>query len=201
MSDRIHLTRRRLLGGLVAVGGASAAAGAGTMAYFSDAESSAGNAVQAGTLTLEFGGSAAFDFGTTLAPTESTTGSVTLVNTGSVAGSVDVDVTYSEQDASPNDVDESAQAVARNLTMRTLSYGGTDLTGSQGLSSTPTLHELATNDRTAGESTGNDLVDLPDPGGGTDFVVELELANVDSDFESDGVAVSFTFHLNQTDAQ
>ncbi|NHN61154.1 MULTISPECIES: TasA family protein [Halorussus] len=50
------LSRRKVLGGLVTVGAASAATGAGTMAYFSDTESSEGNTVSAGTLNLKVNG-------------------------------------------------------------------------------------------------------------------------------------------------
>ncbi|WP_136689928.1 TasA family protein [Halorhabdus amylolytica] len=49
----IELTRRRVLGGLITVGAASAAAGAGTFALFSDTETSSGNEVTAGTLDLQ----------------------------------------------------------------------------------------------------------------------------------------------------
>ena len=48
----IELTRRRVLGGIATVGVASAAAGAGTFAYFSDTETSEDNTVEAGTLNL-----------------------------------------------------------------------------------------------------------------------------------------------------
>lgn len=49
----IELTRRRVLGGVATIGAASAAAGAGTFALFSDTEESTGNTVTAGTLNLE----------------------------------------------------------------------------------------------------------------------------------------------------
>lgn len=55
MSDgnsRFELTRRRVLGSVVATGAAAAGVGAGTWAAFSDTESSSGNSVQAGTLDL-----------------------------------------------------------------------------------------------------------------------------------------------------
>lgn len=52
-SSSIKLTRRRLLGGLTTIGGASAAAGAGTMAMFGDSEASSGNTLQTGTLDLK----------------------------------------------------------------------------------------------------------------------------------------------------
>lgn len=51
-SKTIELNRRRVLGGIVTVGAAAAAAGAGTFAAFSDTETSGGNEVTAGTLDL-----------------------------------------------------------------------------------------------------------------------------------------------------
>lgn len=53
MSDEtIEINRRRVLGGIVAIGGAAAAAGAGTSAYFFDEETSSGNTIEAGELNL-----------------------------------------------------------------------------------------------------------------------------------------------------
>ena len=197
-----QITRRRLLGGLLTVGGASAAAGAGTMAYFRDSETSGGNTVTAGTIDLVLGGSGSFAFNTALAPSQSTSGTLTLLNSGSVGGSVDVDVSYSENDASGNDQNVSADDLASNLTVETLTYGGNDQTDQVAAAGPqPTLQELATNDLTAGETTGNDLVDLPDPGAGTPFTLGLRLENVGNQFQSDGINITLTFHLNQTDGQ
>jgi predicted ribosomally synthesized peptide with SipW-like signal peptide len=52
MSKKFELTRRRVLGGLGTIGVASAAAGLGTSAYFSDTESFVGNTLEAGELDL-----------------------------------------------------------------------------------------------------------------------------------------------------
>lgn len=53
MSDKtIEINRRRVLGGIVAIGGAAAAAGAGTSAYFFDQETSSDNTIEAGDLSL-----------------------------------------------------------------------------------------------------------------------------------------------------
>mgnify|MGYP000265355269 CR=1 FL=1 len=197
-----ELTRRRLLGGLVAIGATGAAAGAGTMAFFTESETSGNNAITSGTLTLGFGSGGTFSFNTGLVPTESTTGSVTLQSGGSVTGSLDVDVDYSESDSGSNSQNVTAQQVAENLEVQTLTYGGTDLTGQISTSnSPPTLHDLATNPHGAGETTQNDLINLSDPGTGTDFIVELRLKNVGSEFQSDGIAITFDFHLNQNDSQ
>lgn len=198
----ITVTRRRLLGSIVTIGAASAAAGAGTFAAFSDTESSGGNAVRSGTLNLDFDGGASFTFSTSLYPTQTVSDSVTLVSNGSVQGSLDVDVSYSESDASGNATNVSAQQMAQNLEVTGLTYGGTDVRGQIASSaSPPTVHDLATSNQTSGESTGNDLVDLADPGTGTAFAVELRLKDVGNDFQSDGIDIEFTFTLNQTDGQ
>lgn len=202
MSEKLAVTRRRLLAGVVAAGVAGAGAGAGTMAYFEDSETSDGNTVQAGTLNLEFGGGGSFSFNAALAPTQSTTGTVTLVGNDSLSGSLDVDVSYTENDAAGNQTDVTADQLASNLLVETLTYGGTDLTGQVSASGPePTLQELATNDQTSGETTGNDLIDLQDPGAGTDFVMGLRLADVGNQYQRDGLTVDVTFHLNQTDDQ
>lgn len=93
MSDKIELTRRRILGGLAITGAAAAGTGAGTMAYFSNTEESTGNTVSAGTLDLTTGGdntaSTTVDIGD-VAPGQSDSGSTTLANNGSIDGSIDL---------------------------------------------------------------------------------------------------------------
>lgn len=196
------VTRRQLLGGLVTVGAGSAAAGAGTAAYFSDTEASSTNQVSAGTLNLGFGTSASFDFNTSLAPTESTVGQVELVRSGTLSGSLDVDVDYAENDASGNKKDMTAAAVAQRLEVTTLEYGGTDVRSQISTSnSPPTLYDLATNAHGTDETTQNDLIDLGDPGNGTDFTLELRLQDVKNKYQDDGIDVTVTFHLNQNDSQ
>ena len=51
--DTIGLSRRKILGGLGAVGLASAGAGLGTTAYFNDTESFDNNTLTAGSLDLK----------------------------------------------------------------------------------------------------------------------------------------------------
>lgn len=181
------------------IGAGGLAAGAGTMALFSDTETSSGNTVQAGTLDLEYGGTGSFSFNTDLAPGDSTTASVTLVSSGTLSGSLDVAVTFTENDSagasSPNvGKDEFAQ----NLNIILLTYGGTDITGP--LPSNPTLYDLANQDA---ETDGDDLVDLSDPtSSGSDFVIELELdSGVQNKFQGEGLDIKFTFDLNQKDSQ
>jgi len=171
------------------------------MAYFSDTESSSGNTVQAGTLALDFDSSGSFAFSTVLAPTKTTTDSVTLVSNGSLAGSLDVDVSYTESDGSDNGQDVTAQQLAENLEVQRLEYGGADVTGQISGGSPPTLHELATNDHGSGETTQNDLINLADPGSGTVFTVGFRLKDVGNDFQGDGIDITFEFNLNQDDTQ
>ncbi|SFR93119.1 SipW-cognate class signal peptide [Halomicrobium zhouii] len=206
MSERqFRLTRRRLFGGIVSVAAASAASGAGTMAYFTDTETSSDNTISAGTLKLDFDGSGTFEFNTALAPTQTTEESVTLIKNGSVNGSLDVDVSYKESDGDNNDPEEdvTADQVAENLEVVTLEYGGdTLLTEDQNLSGTPTLYDLENNEHGANESTQNDLINLDDPGtGGKVFTVGFRLKDVGNEFQSDGVSITFDFYLNQNDRQ
>ncbi|WP_459889046.1 TasA family protein [Halostagnicola bangensis] len=56
------LTRRSALVGVAGIGLASAGAGAGTFAYFSDAETSSGNSIQAGTMELDVSNGYSFEY-------------------------------------------------------------------------------------------------------------------------------------------
>lgn len=94
MTDRtFELNRRRVLGGIITLGGAAAAAGAGTFALFSDTEQSTDNTLSAGTLDLTVDGT---DSAVTtvsvndIAPGDSGSGATTLENTGNIDGYVDL---------------------------------------------------------------------------------------------------------------
>lgn len=93
----VRLTRRRLLGSMVTVGGGGAATGAGTMALFSDSETSSDNTIKAGTLNLKLGGgheTIEFLKRTNLEPSDEPEGPAMLPvqNTGSVPGYLTVQV-------------------------------------------------------------------------------------------------------------
>jgi hypothetical protein len=164
------------------------------MAAFGDAESSTGNAIEAGTLDLTFGSSAAIDLGADLAPNQSVSDTVELRNAGSVSGSLDVGFAYVENDgAGPST--RGADDVARELTVTTLTYGGTDVSDQI---SGSTLYDLATTDQPSGGSGADDLVGLADPGSGTDFAVGLTLADVGNAYQDEGIDVTATFTLTQT---
>ena len=89
----IELNRRRVLGALGVVGAASAGAGAGTFALFSDTETSSGNSVQAGTLDLEVDSGSTLPIDVTDAqPGDGQRRVATLNNIGSLSGSLDVGI-------------------------------------------------------------------------------------------------------------
>lgn len=96
MSKKTELTRRKVLGGLAGIGVASAAAGAGTMAYFSDQESTTGNTVSAGTLELDLSGNDTDDITLGVsgkAPGDSGNASQTILNNGTLPGYLDLKLT------------------------------------------------------------------------------------------------------------
>jgi len=116
MSDdnTIELNRRRVLGGMVVIGGAAAAAGAGTFAAFTDTESSNDNSVSAGTLDLTVDGG---DTPVTVlsvsdaVPGETGSGdAITLANDGSVDGTLDVSVAAIESNENGTNDPESSSA-------------------------------------------------------------------------------------------
>lgn len=202
MGERIvRLTRRRLLGGFVILGSASGAIGAGTMAYFSDSEESAGNIVQAGTLNLGFDGSETFELSTALAPTQTTDDDITLVNNGSVSGSLAVDVTYGPNESTESSEDVSVDDVAENLEVRRLEYvNGNDRLEPANLEN-PTLRELSEHAEST-DSRDHDLEGLPDPGSdGSVFLIELYLRDVGDEYQGMGVSIEFEFTLTQTTDQ
>lgn len=96
MPDRsIAISRRRLLGGLATVGAASVATGAGTMAAFSDTESSSNNDIAAGTLDLSLDGASetvTFLDESDITPGDSDSDSVTVGSEGSVGGRLAVTI-------------------------------------------------------------------------------------------------------------
>ncbi|WP_435102382.1 TasA family protein [Halarchaeum sp. P4] len=128
--DKINLSRRKVLGGLATLGAAGAASGAGTFALFSDSETSSNNTIQAGTLDLTESTSFTAPAGG-LAPGQSTSGSVTLTNGGSVSAdhleigiasiaNADGDTTSPDGEGS---ADKSASDVADHLYVDELAYG------------------------------------------------------------------------------
>lgn len=174
------------------------------MALFNDEEQTQGNTLQGGTIDLSLGSASALMMDANMAPGDTIGGTVTLQSDGSLRGSLDIAVTYSESDGAGSTDDhrnKSADAVAQQVMVSTLTYDGADLAGQVATNggSPLTLYDLAANNR---ESDGTDLSDLSDPGQGTEFTVFLTLAEgISNAFQNDGINATFTFSLNQKERQ
>lgn len=200
----IRLTRRRILGGLLTVGGASAAAGAGTMAVFSDTESSSGNTVQSGTLDLKLdGGDATVQFltETDIAPGDSGQATLIVKNTGSLSGYLDIEVASltnyenglvgneGSKDSTGGDPGEGNGELQDNLEVKAYFQDGPSLwsTGFEVISdvlSTGTVYDLD--------------YELAANGGSDTFVLEWDLpGDTGREAQSDSVELALTFKLNQ----
>jgi predicted ribosomally synthesized peptide with SipW-like signal peptide len=224
MSDNddsgFDLTRRKVLGGLATVGAASAAAGAGTFALFSDTESSTDNVIQAGTLDLkaEDGDSAVTTFDlSTKAPGDSGTARTNVSNAGSLDGYLAFtvgDATNTEPTPRPDpeknaDPDleggTSTGELGKWLSLEMGFVGdgnslGSDaavdgyLTGSGSpFPNTGGMEKVRFNDNEklpATDGSGND--------GKRDFVVEWEIdEDAGNEIQGDEVEVDLTFELMQ----
>lgn len=193
--DYVNLTRRKVLGGLAAIGAAGAAAGAGTMAAFSDTEQSANNTVSAGTLNLTAGGNDGT--GTTtvtmsgVAPGDSNTGSSTLANTGSVDGSVDLVFGTAVNDEGENPESETETSASGDLGAVlevTVSVGGTQI-------------RSGTFDSVFDGTEADANVPLA-AGNSKDLTVDWTLpSSASNDVQGDGVSGDITVELNQEDSQ
>jgi len=200
MSDKnIAVTRRRVLGGIVTVGAASAAVGAGTFAFFSDTESSSNNQVTAGTLDLTGAANGAISI-SDAAPGDALPNSGTYEITATYDASstidpieVDLAVTNSEPSSEPsepsNSTDQSASAFAQQLTVDTanlLKDGSVqaDLTSTQGVSTADDLGGLSLDDAfgdvSPGTSVGLELA----------FTFDTDTGN---EFQADGLAMDVQF--------
>ena len=173
--------------------------GIGTWAYFQDTETSTGNVFAAGTLDLktnDVDGVTQTLYASNLKPGDSVPGSITLKNTGSVAGStLDLAFSYVESDASPNPTNMTADETAAMIQVTTLNYGVTNL-----ITSVPVA-----------DDNGNGWIDMQDVAGTDlsgqggigalstkDFAITVQLRiGTSSDFQSDGINITMIFTLNQ----
>ncbi len=172
--------------------------GIGTWAYFQDTETSTDSVLAAGTLDLktdDVDGVTQTLYASNLKPGDSVPGSITLKNTGSVAGStLDLAFTYGESDDIPNPVPMSADATAAVIKVTTLSLGGFPLLG--GVSDGNGNLYIDIQDLKNADLTGQTGIGAS--GGTTDFSITVQLeAGTSSDFQSDGINITMTFTLNQ----
>lgn len=188
---------KRILGLAIAFMLLIGMAGIGTWAYFSDVETSTGNTLTAGTLDLKTDDVDGVTGTITLAnmkPGDSTSGNITLKNTGSIDGTtLDIVFSYGESDGSPNVVDMDADDTAAMIEVTTLDYDSSSLLG--GIS----------------DGNGNFYTDIEDLkntnltglGGITasatkDFDIAVQLrTETGNDFQADGINITMTFTLNQ----
>ncbi|GAB7093606.1 hypothetical protein JCM30237_07580 [Halolamina litorea] len=181
----IELNRRRVLAGLGTIGVASAGAGAGTMALFSDTESSSGNTVQAGTLdlTLGNGGSAPLS-ASNVAPGDSGTSVLQVNNEGSINGSLDVNVA----NVSPNDANPEPEQSLDGTRQFDIHYGFDNASPQNQVSLQSEFGGIATVEIDLSSDPVVVTADLPyalDPDGGSnDFDDSITFA---FDADNDGV--------------
>lgn len=177
------------------------------MAAFSDSESSPSNSVEAGTLDLTLdGGDSTVTFlsEVDIAPGDSGTATLTVANTGSVTGYLDVEVastTYNENGCVGNEksVDDTCgdPGTGNGELQDYLEVHAEFQNGSQLWSGFDTVANRL------GEGTVYDLDD-PLPGGASDtFVLDWQLPSTvgdqkqDNEAQSDGVEFALTFSLDQ----
>lgn len=223
MSDRkIEITRRRVLGGVVTIGAASAAAGAGTFAMFSDEETSDGNTIQAGTLDLEVteGDTWSFGIGNAIPGESSGTASLEIQSSGSISGNhvelafdvTETEATRTEGTDSGDTAPDSAEGMATLFKVDTATYNGTPLTA----------EEIEVRGDGIADHNNNGIVDLDDYAeagifdelsvGGT-LTLEVSFIDVDSSdnnytgnleddkFQGDELTVSIQAGLAQSSGQ
>lgn len=209
------LSRRKVLGGLVTIGAAGAAAGAGTMALFSDTESSTGNTIQAGTLDLQPDGSAVRSFSVTnAAPGDSGAQTIDLSNAGSIDGYLAFtvnQVTNNENGTPDSEVNSSLDdgsspgELGKWLILR-MGYAAD---GSSGLDPSEVMVEgYLTASSSPFPNTGgmehvrfNQNTLLPANNGQKDFVIEWEIdSDAGNEIQDDGVEFDLEFELMQQEA-
>lgn len=192
-SKTIELNRRRVLGGIVTIGGAAAAAGAGTFAAFSDTESSNDNSVSAGTLDLTVdGGSTPVTVLSVSDAVPNGSGSgdaITLANDGSVDGTLDISVAAidSNENGTPGPessaTDEGAGVELEDALTITVTVGGSD-------EFSDTVGNLSPDQTIVSGQTLN-------AAGSTDFNLSYSVSGAGNEIQSDSVSLDFDFTLNQ----
>lgn len=206
-----EVTRRRMLGGVLTVGAASSAAGAGTVALFSDKESSTGNTVQAGTLDLTVGGDSTNTVLNVPAakPDEESSQTGTLKNDGTLPGylqfgiqgveSRENGVNEPEADSrregdSRGGGDDHSGELAQNLLLRMKIVEETD-SGTQDhwLVGDKDSYTVAANIRFGARDLDLQL----DSDETVEFVTDFEVADAGNEIQSDSVVIDAVFGLAQ----
>jgi len=203
MSERtFELTRRRMLGGIAALGAAGAIGAGGTYALFVDTEQSTDNTLSMGTLDLHTAGNESAT--TTLNVSDLGTGSngsaaSTVNNAGSLDGylNFDVDAIQDLENGVVNDVESDAPnenggapgELSQYVTLR-LGYDDND-------DGTLDADEVVVDGALDGMEHVQFNPNVPISGGTSkDFVVEWEIdSDAGNEVQSDSVEIDFTFEL------
>lgn len=169
-----------------------------TLAYSADTQTSSGNLFAAGTLDLKTNdadGVSQTLYALSMSPGETAGPSViTLKNVGDTNGTtLDVTVSYAESDGSPNDVDETADAVAALLEVVTLNYDGSSLLTS--ISDTNGNGYKDVEELSASDLTGLSGIAAS---ASKNFEIAVRLrGETPNSFQSDGITITITFVLQQ----
>ena len=189
---------KKILGLTIAFMLLASMTGIGTWAYFQDIETSTGNVLAAGTLDLktdDVDGVTQTIYTSNLESGEDISGSITLKNNGSVAGSsLDLAFSYVQSDINNGGlVNMTPEATAAQLELTVLSYGGPSLLGS--VSDDNLNSYLDIQDLTNADLTGQSGIA---PSATKDFAITVKLReDTPGDFQSDGINITVTFTLNQ----
>ena len=189
---------KKILGLTIAVLLSIGMVGIGTWAYFSDAETSTGNVLTAGTLDLKTNDvdgvsqtllAANMEPGDTIGPE-----TIILKNAGSTVGStLDLTFTYLEGDASSNPLNKSADDTAAMIEIITLKYDGSSLLASVMDNNTNgyrDIQDLANTDLSS--QSGIDAL------ASKEFEIAIKARDsIGSDYQADGITVTMTFTLKQ----
>lgn len=219
-----EVTRRRVLGGVATFGAASAATGAGTVAFFQDTETSSGNTIKVGTLDLavrdgeDTGPDVSGVYSISNAkPTDSVAARIQLSNQGTLeADHVELAFSVKRDEADGNGHDEGdtydgAAGMAEQFEVTHLSYpkdgsfvSKDDVADING-NGIPDLADLA--------AQGLDDLDAPDTGGawsetfGMEFewrdssALDVSFDRPNNAYQGDELEITVTMYLHQESSQ
>ncbi len=170
------------------IGLASASAGVGLFAFFSDTASSVNNLFEAGDLALSAGGlesAGAFFGGSNVKPGDSKSGSILLQNAGSLFGSdFDLDIALDQATSDPN--------LASFLEITSLTYNDAAIT----LTDSNLNGWVDMDDFDVSNAGARDLVDPA--AGGEWFNITIQFhTSAGNDLQGDNANFAFTFFLAQ----
>lgn len=208
--------KAQILASLLTIGVAATMLGVGTMAYFSDTETSEGNILQAGTLdlTLDEINEAPITL-TNMKPGDTATGSITVKNDGTLPGSLYATAWYEESDGvttAPDDtgLNMSDDNVANMLLITAFTADTVDILSQ--IPDTDGNGKITVFDM-VNDASGVTLTEYPSPGkletwysydtnmtAGESHVYSLTIefdTAAGNDYQGDGITLTFGFLLTQ----